>query len=200
MLQNLLVCVFIYQIFSIPNWIRSTRTPCDVRCVFSCVNTDLLLAMKNTVGLSVCVSLCVCVFRTDSGVATEPFRTVDLSRKTVQMKPSRTESGFPQRSVPAPINTHHVRHILQTWPSHSRSKKGRREIYPLSTTSTSMLVMWRNPGCACFVMLPKKSPLHFMNKLILLTNNHRTIICELKYWSVSCKLYFSEFLNLPLSG
>ncbi len=79
-------------------------------------------------------SVCVCVWDRRWCVRWFPLHTVDPSWSTLQMKPSCTASGFPERSVPAPINTHHVRHISQRWPSRSRSKQGRREIYLLSTT------------------------------------------------------------------
>lgn len=151
-LKNLLVCVCIYHIFSIPSWIRSTRTPCDVRCVFSCVNTDLLRAMKNTVGLSVCEFHCVCVFRTDSGVATEPIWAVDLSRNTL------CKWNLPVQKVDSPsalCTPQSILIMLDIFYRHGpRTADQRREAerfihYPLLSMT---LVMWRNPGCACVLL------------------------------------------------
>lgn len=157
--------------------------------------------------MCVIVFMRVCVFRTFVGVSSEPIRGVDLSKHSVQMKPSRTGSGFPRCSVPTPINTHHVRHISQRWSSHSRSRKGRRD---LTIIHRYLWLLWRkrNPdNCSegdatlSYFKFSTRVPLRFMHKVILLTNNHWSVICEFKYWSISSEswLYFflcTESLNL----
>lgn len=114
----------------------STQTPClqwnNSKCLYVCD----------------CFSAYLCAFRTDIGVSSEPIHVVDPPWSTLcKWNLLVGENGIPQRSVPAPINTHHVRHISWRWPSCSRGKDGKERdlsvihCYPL-------LLSWRNPGDA----------------------------------------------------
>lgn len=144
------------------------------------------------------ITVAVCVFRTVT-VSNEPIHMVNPSWSALcKWNPSVGEYRFPQHSVHTPINTHQVRHISQRWPSYSSLNEG-NEIY-LSSTAP----------CDCFHVKESQwflrrgfkavcawyTPLHVMKdgNLILLTNNHWSVIYEFKHWSISSESLLCVFV------
>lgn len=203
--------LLMYLCVCVPSWVRGAQTPYDGGvCIF-------LLQQRppacDGVTVGVCVSVfqgvCVCVC-----LGQTLLYPVNPSTRSTPLQALCANETFPYRKwIPPALCTRPNQYsscktYFTEMALSQRVKAGKGRdlsvihcyLWPLWCEGI-LMILWEGMHRLCSALVlfcvSGQIPLHFMNKvnLILLTNNHWSVICEFKRWSMSSDSWLHSFVR-----